>query len=305
MEVMAPSPHSADRFVRQMRRSAPREALGWEDVPNPLAVVASRTPVFDAKGSIVTQLELGLAEKLEFLSDCAAYGETGVEVQRIETHMSWVFLVDERAFKLKKPVRFPYLDFSTLAAREKNCRAELTLNRRLAPDVYLAVAPLTSDGAAGLAIDGAGEIARLAGRHATPSGRPNARSVDRQTRGWSARARSTHRCARRFLSERRSSHRLAKRVFSSAREGARGKSRNPVPSRLRDRSWPRPAHARSNGRRLRNRASGSRKPRQRGFSSRRPWRSPGRNTSASKLELRYSTVLNSARFCGRWTQSTN
>ena len=47
--------------------------------------------------------------------------------------MSWVFLVGERAFKLKKPVRFPYLYFSTLAAREADCLAELRLNRALAP----------------------------------------------------------------------------------------------------------------------------------------------------------------------------
>ena len=56
--------------------------------------------------------------------------------------MSWVFLAGDRVYKLKKPVRFPYLDFSTLARREAACRAELGLNRRLAPDVYLGVAPL-------------------------------------------------------------------------------------------------------------------------------------------------------------------
>jgi aminoglycoside phosphotransferase family enzyme len=57
--------------------------------------------------------------------------------------MSWVFLVGDRAYKLKKPVRFAYLDFSTLAHREIACRAELRLNRRLAHDVYLDVLPLT------------------------------------------------------------------------------------------------------------------------------------------------------------------
>ena len=53
--------------------------------------------------------------------------------------MSWVFLAGDRVYKLKKPVRFPYLDFSTLERREAACRAELSLNRRLAPDVYLDV----------------------------------------------------------------------------------------------------------------------------------------------------------------------
>jgi aminoglycoside phosphotransferase family enzyme len=56
--------------------------------------------------------------------------------------MSWVFLTRDLAFKLKKPVRYPFLDFSTLDARERFCREELRLNRRLAPDVYLDVVPL-------------------------------------------------------------------------------------------------------------------------------------------------------------------
>jgi aminoglycoside phosphotransferase family enzyme len=71
--------------------------------------------------------------------------------------MSWVFLAGDKVYKLKKAVRFPYLDFSTLARRETACRAELRLNQRLAPDVYLGVAPLTESNR-GLAIDGAGIV---------------------------------------------------------------------------------------------------------------------------------------------------
>jgi len=70
--------------------------------------------------------------------------------------MSQVFLAGDRVYKLKKPVRFPYLDFSTLAHRELACRAELALNRRLAPDTYLNVVPLTLS-RQGLAIGGEGE----------------------------------------------------------------------------------------------------------------------------------------------------
>lgn len=101
--------------------------------------------------------EPSLAAKVGFLTDPAAYPGRPTAVTPIETHMSWVFLAGERAYKLKKPVRLPYLDFSTLRRREAACRAELRLNRRLAPDVYLAVEPIvrTSDG---LAIGGAGEI---------------------------------------------------------------------------------------------------------------------------------------------------
>jgi aminoglycoside phosphotransferase family enzyme len=95
--------------------------------------------------------------KVRFLSDRRAYdGQTTPVVVR-ETHMSWVFLTRDRAYKLKKPVRFPYLDFSTLRLREGACRAELRLNRRLARDVYLDVIPLVQ-GAAGLSIGGDGEV---------------------------------------------------------------------------------------------------------------------------------------------------
>jgi aminoglycoside phosphotransferase family enzyme len=97
-----------------------------------------------------------LEAKVAFLSRPAAYAPRPAEVTLRETHMSWVFLAGERVYKLKKPVRFPYLDFSTIGRREQACRAELSLNRRLAPDVYLGVEPLTDTGR-GLAIGGEGE----------------------------------------------------------------------------------------------------------------------------------------------------
>ena len=85
-----------------------------------------------------------VAEKVAFLSRPDVYPHRADEVVVRETHMSWVFLAGPRAYKLKKPVRFPYLDFSTLARREAACRAELKLNRRLAGDVYVDVIPLTA-----------------------------------------------------------------------------------------------------------------------------------------------------------------
>lgn len=87
-----------------------------------------------------------LALKVEFLSRPDSYVSPPPQVAARETHMSWVFLAGDRVYKLKKPVRFPYLDFSTLQRREAACRAEYRLNRRLAPDVYLGVTPLTFDG---------------------------------------------------------------------------------------------------------------------------------------------------------------
>src|SRR4051794_19360859 len=60
-----------------------------------------------------------------------------VEVR--ETHISWVFLAGDRAYKLKKPVRLPFLDYGTVERRRAMCEEEVRLNRRLAPRVYLGV----------------------------------------------------------------------------------------------------------------------------------------------------------------------
>jgi aminoglycoside phosphotransferase family enzyme len=98
-----------------------------------------------------------LAAKVEFLSRPETYSHTVDELIRRETHMSWVFLVGDRVYKLKKPVRFPYLDFSTLARREAACRAEFSLNRRLAPDVYIAVIPIIAS-PQGLSLGGEGHV---------------------------------------------------------------------------------------------------------------------------------------------------
>ena len=98
-----------------------------------------------------------LANKVEFLSRPEAYSHAIGELVRKETHMSWVFLVGDRVYKLKKPVRFPYLDFSTLARREAACRAEFSLNRRLAPNVYIAVIPLIAS-PQGLSLGGEGHV---------------------------------------------------------------------------------------------------------------------------------------------------
>jgi aminoglycoside phosphotransferase family enzyme len=101
---------------------------------------------------------VGLNEKRAFLSRPETYGAGTTAVQVVETHMSLVFLTDGHAYKLKKPVRHPYLDFRTLAARAQDCQEELRLNRRLTRDVYLDVLPLVlaKDGA--LALDGRGEV---------------------------------------------------------------------------------------------------------------------------------------------------
>lgn len=71
-----------------------------------------------------------------------AYPHAVADIEVVETHISWVFLTGKLAYKVKKPVTLPFLDFSTLAARKRFCEAELALNRRLAPELYLDVVPI-------------------------------------------------------------------------------------------------------------------------------------------------------------------
>jgi hypothetical protein len=78
-------------------------------------------------------------------------------VERIDTHAAIVFLAGAHAYKMKRAVRFSFLDFGTLADRERVLRAELRLNRRTAPDLYERVLPVTRDAAGALALDGPGE----------------------------------------------------------------------------------------------------------------------------------------------------
>lgn len=97
-----------------------------------------------------------LTAKVACLRRAESYPEPTSRVETVETHMSWVFLTDRHAYKLKKPVRHAFLDFSTLEARKAHCEAELRLNRRLAPEVYLAVVALTADASGRLALAGDG-----------------------------------------------------------------------------------------------------------------------------------------------------
>lgn len=94
---------------------------------------------------------------IEFLSHPSAYGlSKDRAVERIDTHAAIVFLAGERAFKLKRAVRFSYLDFSTIDRRAASCRQELALNRRTAPELYLAVRSINLLPDGRLAFDGAG-----------------------------------------------------------------------------------------------------------------------------------------------------
>jgi hypothetical protein len=92
---------------------------------------------------------------LALLGDPATHG--GQAVKRIDTHAASVFLAGERAFKVKRAVRFPFLDFSTLAKRKAACEAEIAINRAFAPEIYRRVVAITRAADGALELGGAGE----------------------------------------------------------------------------------------------------------------------------------------------------
>jgi hypothetical protein len=80
---------------------------------------------------------------IEALRNPHLYGRSGGPIPLLETHISWVLLAGEFAYKIKKPVDLGFVDFTTLARRHFFCLEELRLNRRLAPELYLDVVPVT------------------------------------------------------------------------------------------------------------------------------------------------------------------
>ncbi|QDV50714.1 bifunctional aminoglycoside phosphotransferase/ATP-binding protein [Gimesia fumaroli] len=94
---------------------------------------------------------------IESLQKKSLYDHPVDEFQVLETHISWVLLTGAYAYKLKKHVDMGFVNFSTLELRKKYCEEEIRLNRRLAPDLYLKVIPITGTEAAP-ELDGAGEV---------------------------------------------------------------------------------------------------------------------------------------------------
>ena len=92
---------------------------------------------------------------IDFLGNSATHG--GLPVKRIDTHAALVFLAGGRAIKIKRAVRFPFLDFSTLEKRKIACQSEIAVNRAFAPAIYRGVVAIARDGSGNLAIGGKGE----------------------------------------------------------------------------------------------------------------------------------------------------
>jgi len=167
-----------------------------------------------------------LREKVAFLSDPRRIGTPSRTVEVIETHFAWVFLAGDRAYKLKKAIRQGSMDYRTLASRERACRAELHLNRRLAPGVYLRVLPVRRGGAGGVRharrvpiVDWLIEMRRL----------PAARMLDRAIAEGTVRERDIGRVVRRLaaffacakprpMSDRAYLSRLRRQIGRNARE---------------------------------------------------------------------------------------
>jgi aminoglycoside phosphotransferase family enzyme len=84
---------------------------------------------------------------IEFLKDPSSYGDGIDRVETIETHASLVFIAGDRVYKLKRAVKYAYLDFSTADLRRQACESELALNRRTAPALYLEVRPVVRSAA--------------------------------------------------------------------------------------------------------------------------------------------------------------
>lgn len=96
------------------------------------------------------------SEVFDFLADPATH-HILTPVKRFNTHGSCVFLAGDNAYKVKRAVKYPYMDYSTIGRRKSACDREIAVNRRYAPDIYVATLPVTRD-ATGLHLGGDGAI---------------------------------------------------------------------------------------------------------------------------------------------------
>jgi aminoglycoside phosphotransferase family enzyme/predicted kinase len=114
------------------------------------------SPTQSASRQVATAGADDQREVIEFLGCPKTYGVERVE--RLETHGNLVFLAGADAYKIKRAVRFGYMDFSSLAKRRGACHREVEVNRRWAPDLYLGCVAITRRPDGTLTLDGAGEV---------------------------------------------------------------------------------------------------------------------------------------------------
>ncbi|WP_223146188.1 AAA family ATPase [Pusillimonas sp. ANT_WB101] len=95
---------------------------------------------------------------LAFLTDPSSYGDPTLRIHTKPTHISLIIFVGSRVFKVKRAVRLPYVDFSTVDRRLEACERELILNQRTAPSIYIAVRRITLEADGSLMFDGQGTL---------------------------------------------------------------------------------------------------------------------------------------------------
>lgn len=123
-----------------------------------------------------------LQKKLEFLGDPRHYPDRPARIAVIETHFAWVFLTERHAYKMKKPMRQARMNYRTLRGRERGCRNELRLNRRLSPSVYIGVVPLVRRRNGELALGRGGSVVDwLVKMHRLPAARMLDRAIAADT----------------------------------------------------------------------------------------------------------------------------
>jgi len=137
---------------RRCRRFGTTYATNAIEMPTIQSRNAMNDDVADSPSSAVDHESV-----VRWLANPANHIEPPHRVDVVETHISQVFLTERFVYKLKKPVRFDFLDFSTLEKRERACRDELRLNRRMSPDVYLEVQTITREKSGEFAFNGSGE----------------------------------------------------------------------------------------------------------------------------------------------------
>lgn len=120
-------------------------------------MVAKDSPEPATKGAS-TKAPLGQNEVIAFLSNGSAFGHPDQSVEQIDTHAAIIFLIGDRAYKLKRAIRYSFLDFSTIDKRHRVLDAEYRLNVRTAPRLYRGLISVTVDDDGQLALDGDGRI---------------------------------------------------------------------------------------------------------------------------------------------------
>src|SRR5262245_9747195 len=155
--------------IGSMRGSVPRDASRrarsggktQEDAPRPPFYTCRETLRHERKSEGRMGIDRDLLSLIEAMSSPPAYPHPVGTVEVRQTHISVVFLAGTFAYKVKKPVLFDFLDFSTLDKRRHFCEEEVRLNRRLAADVYLGVVPVAA-AADGVRVEGEGEVVEWA-----------------------------------------------------------------------------------------------------------------------------------------------